>query len=173
LLRVSDLITAGGVLGTGGAGALIDFKTRRIPNALTLGTTVAGLMLAAMRLTGVTVVGALLAFFFGLLLMMPGHLIGGTGGGDVKLFASLATFLGPGRTLTAFLYMAIAGGVLAIVTAVVRGRLRETVDRTATLVRTGGSNVADIESPAVDNRFAYAPAIAIGAVVAALAPLGI
>ena len=49
--------------------------------------------------------------------MLPGHVIGATGAGDVKLFAALGTFLGPSRTGIAFLYMAIAGAVLAAVVA--------------------------------------------------------
>jgi prepilin signal peptidase PulO-like enzyme (type II secretory pathway) len=40
--------------------------------------------------------------------------------------------------------------------------------RTAMLVRSRGANVAEIERATINNRFAYAPAIAIGAVVAAL-----
>jgi hypothetical protein len=39
---------------------------------------------------------------------------------------------------------------------------------TARLVTGGKSVVSAIESPAADNRFAYAPAIAIGVVMAAL-----
>ena len=47
-------------------------------------------------------------------------------------------------------------------------KLEQVFEGTATLVRTGGANVAEIEHPSVDNRFAYAPAIALGALVAAL-----
>ena len=98
--------------------------------------------------------------------MLPGHVIGKTGAGDVKLFAALGTLLGPTHIVVAFLYTAIAGGLLAIVVAVGRRRLRETVVRTAALVSTGGNNVAQIEHPSADNRFAYAPAIAVGNAVA-------
>jgi len=52
--------------------------------------------------------------------------------------------------------------------AVLRGRLNHTLQETATLVVTGGANVAQIEQKSADNRFAYAPAIALGALVAAL-----
>jgi prepilin peptidase CpaA len=99
--------------------------------------------------------------------MLPAHLIGATGAGDVKLMAALGTLLGPTGVLMAFVYTAIAGGALALLVAVCRGRLRDTIDRTAIFVHTRGANVEDIESAATDNRFAYAPAIAIGALVAA------
>ena len=62
----------------------------------------------------------------------------------------------------------VLGGVLALFVAMNRGRLEDTLQRTATLVMTGGTNVADIERPTADNRFAYAPAIAVGTLAAAL-----
>ncbi len=74
----------------------------------------------------------------------------------------------PTRTGVAFLYTALAGGVLVVIVAIWRRRLGATVGRTARLVRTGGGNVADIEHATENNRFAYAPAIAVGALAAAL-----
>jgi hypothetical protein len=64
--------------------------------------------------------------------------------------------------------MAIAGGLIAILVAVRRGRLGVTLAGTATLIGSIGSNANAIENVQSDNRFAYAPAIAIGAIVAAL-----
>lgn len=156
------------VAGGGGASAIVDLRTRRIPNALTLGLAGSGLALAAVQVSGLTIVTATVGFALGLLLMLPGHLVGATGAGDVKLFAALGTLLGPSGIALAFLYTAIAGGVLACLVAINRRRLRDTVERAAALVSTGGRNVADIENTASDNRFAYAPAIAIGSLAAAL-----
>ena len=164
----SDAIVVAAVAGSGGASAAVDVWTRRVPNPLTLGIAALGVTLAATHTSGVSLISSVAGFALGLLLMLPGHVIGATGAGDVKLFAAVGTLLGPTRTGMAFLYTAIAGGVLAVVIAVQRRRLRETVERTATLVRTGGANVIDIENASVDNRFAYAPAIAIGALAAAL-----
>jgi prepilin peptidase CpaA len=100
--------------------------------------------------------------------MLPGHLIGATGAGDVKLLAALGTLLGPRAVFFAFVYSAIAGGVLAVAVALQRRTLEVTMERTAMLVRSRGANVAEIERASTNNRFAYAPAIAIGALVAAL-----
>jgi len=168
LLRTSDAIVVGVVAGGGGARAFVDLLSRRVPNALTFGIAALGIALAAMHVSGLSVLAALAGLAIGFVLMLPGHVIGGTGAGDVKLFAAIGTLLGPAGILVAFLYTAIAGGVLALVIAVRRRRLRETMERTAVLVRTGGSNVADIEHVSSDNRFPYAPAIALGALVAAL-----
>jgi len=69
-------------------------------------------------------------------------------------------------------YLAFNGAniapVLALIVALRRRRLAQTIGATARLVADRTSAVAAIESPAADNRFAYAPAIAIGVVMAAL-----
>jgi prepilin peptidase CpaA len=165
---MSEISTVCAVLAGGASSAIVDLYTRRVPNGLTLGIGALGVALAATHMTGVSVPGALGGFAVGLVLMLPGHVIGATGAGDVKLFAALGTLLGPTRTGMAFLYTALAGGLLVVIVAIRRRRFRATVARTARLVRTGGGNAAEIESATENNRFAYAPAIAAGALAAAL-----
>lgn len=148
--------------------AAVDLATRRVPNVLTASIATLGLALAGLHMTGAGLAAAVGGLFVGGVLMLPGHLLGRTGAGDVKLLAALGTLLGPAGAATAFVYTLIAGGLLSLVVAARRGRLEATLSRTATLVRTGGSNVAEIERPSADNRFAYAPAIAVGACLAAL-----
>ena len=152
------------VVGAGLAAAVIDLNTRRVPNTLTGAVAIAGLLLA---LGGVGRVGAVAAFagcVLGLLLMLPGHLFGATGGGDVKLLAAFGTLLGPWETVTAFLITAMTGGILALVVALHRGRLRRTLDATVRIA-TGAPPHEEVEA---DRTFAYAPAIAIGAALAAI-----
>ena len=158
----------GAVAACGGLSALIDLRLRRVPNPLTFGTALVGTALAAAHVTPLTLAAALSGLVVGLLLMVPGHVFGATGAGDVKLFAALGTLLGPAHIVAAFVYTALAGGVVALAVAIRRRRLKETVGRTAALVATAGGNASEIEQPSVDNRFAYAPAIAIGALIAAL-----
>jgi prepilin peptidase CpaA len=155
------------VAGTG-TGAVIDLRVRRVPNALTMTLATAGVALAATGLGGLGVSAAIAGWCAGLALMLPGYLIGATGAGDVKLLAAVGALLGPELVLWAFLYTTIAGGAMALLVAVLRGRLRVTVDETMWLVLSRGANAAAIEDPAANNRFAYAPAIAVGAVMAAV-----
>jgi prepilin peptidase CpaA len=169
LLRASDALIVAAVAASGGASTFVDLRCRRVPNALTGGIAAAGVVIAALHATGLSVAASLAGLVVGLLLMLPGHLIGATGAGDVKLFAAIGTLLGPVGIAMAFLYTAVAGGLLAVFVAVSRGRLRRTVGQTAALVRTRGAAAAEIEASSNDNRFAYAPAIAIGALVAAIA----
>jgi prepilin peptidase CpaA len=164
----SSAVALSAVAGGGAIAAIADLRTRRVPNVMTLGIAALGIALAATHVTNVAVTGAIGGLVVGLVLMLPGHVFGATGAGDVKLFAAIATLLGPTRTVAAFAYTAILGAVLALVVAVNRRRLHESLQQTATLVVTAGANVADIERPAADNRFAYAPAIALGALVAAM-----
>jgi len=164
----SDALVIAAIAGSGGASAAADLRTRRVPNWLTLGIAGLGFTFAAAHLTSTTMAGAVGGFVVGLVLMLPGHFVGATGAGDVKLLAAVGTLLGPTGVAVAFMYTAILGGALALVVAIHRGRLQDTLQETATLVVTGGANVATIEKPSANNRFAYAPAIALGSLAAAL-----
>ena len=155
-------------IAAGGASSVaIDLRSRRIPNVLTAAVALVGLGVAALGVGPVTLPQAFAGLAVGFLVMLPGHVAGATGAGDVKLFAALGTLLGPGGALLAFFYTALAGGALAIAVALRRRLLRDTVARAAALVSSGGSNAGEIETIQV-NRFAYAPAIAIGALAVAL-----
>jgi len=164
----SDPIALAVVLATGVVASAIDLRTRRVPNVLTFSVMATGLALAALRADAVTFGMACAGCLAGLAMMLPGHILGATGAGDVKLFAALGTLVGPKGIALAWIYTALAGGVLAGVVAFSRSSLGRTVERTVTLVRSGGANFADIERPSSNNRFAYAPAIAIGTVAVAL-----
>jgi prepilin peptidase CpaA len=153
---------------SGAAIAAVDLRTRRIPNGATFGLALVGVALSLSGLSGHTPWAAIAGLAVGFLLMLPGHLFGATGAGDVKLFAAMGTLLGPAAIVSAFLYTAIAGGILAFVIAARRRTLTHSVNGVAVLVTTGGSNAAEIKATTRHNRFAYAPAIAVGTLVAAL-----
>ena len=164
----SDLIASAVLLAGTGAGAAIDLRTRRVPNPLTMGLAATGVLFAAFGFGPISLGASLAGLALGLAVMLPGHLIGATGAGDVKLFAAAGAFIGPGHIIGAFLYTALAGGGIAIIVSLLRRRLRQTVGSTALLIATVGANAPAIESPVEDNRFAYAPAIAVGTMLAVL-----
>jgi Flp pilus assembly protein protease CpaA len=148
--------------------AAIDVRTRRVPNVLTGAIALVGVGLAGAGLGRVGVMLSIAGCVVGLVLMLPGYLIGATGGGDVKLLASVGTLLGPAPTLRAFVASAIAGGLIAVFVAYRRGRLAATFAGTAALMTSAGTRIDEIGGAQRNNRFAYAPAIAIGAIVGAL-----
>ncbi len=156
------------VVAASGSAAAIDLRTGRIPNLLTATVAVTGFALAGLGLTGHSMAGALAGALIGFALMLPGHLLGGTGAGDVKLLAALGTLLGPVGIAMAFLYSAIAGGFLAVGHAIRRKRFGTTVSRTARLMTAPAETKKQIDGAARASRFAYGPALAAGAIAAAL-----
>jgi prepilin peptidase CpaA len=163
-----EALAAATVIAGTGIAAAIDLRTRRVPNVLTATLALAGLTLAAGGLGPIGLGSALLGCAVGLALMLPGHILGGTGAGDVKLLAAAGALLGAGGIFRAFLYTAIAGGIVALIVAIRRRRVQQTLRGTAGLVARGASQAATIQSPDANNRFAYAPAIAVGTALAAL-----
>lgn len=108
--------------------AFIDVRTFRIPNWLTYGGALIGLVLGAAiqwRLLGpawaidgfLWSLGGLAA---GLALMLPMYVLRVMGAGDVKLMAMAGAFLGLGQIVPAVLCVFVAGGVLAVGSAVYR-----------------------------------------------------
>ena len=83
------------------AAVVTDVRTRRIPNWLTGAIGGAGFGIAFGGGV-VTPAQAALGMLVGLLLMMPGHLIGATGAGDVKLMAAIGIVSGPASSSARF-----------------------------------------------------------------------
>lgn len=99
------------------------------------------------------------------------YLLGGMGGGDVKLMAGFGALLGPSRLLEAALLTAGIGGIIAMVVVLKREavrfwrRWRKSADK---------QSEAGAEAPAQaeDNYIPYAPAITLGSWLA-LIPKGV
>lgn len=104
--------------------AVCDYRTHRIPNQLVLWGTLFGVIYTATvpPFVHATVLFPISGFLVGLLLFMPLYLVRAMGAGDVKLLAMTGAFLGPLETLYAALATVIAGGFLAIMWVVARGR---------------------------------------------------
>lgn len=155
------------VAAAAGTAAVIDMRTRRIPNAITAGTAAIGITLAIAGWSGITVTSSLLGCLAGLLVMAPGRVLGATGGGDVKLMAAVGAVIGLERMPAAFISTLIAGGVLAVAIAIRRGRLGATLDGTGRYIRSPLATRAALGSAGARHKFSYGPAIAAGAVLAA------
>jgi prepilin peptidase CpaA len=91
-----------------------DMKTNRIPNYLTLGCALAGLVYQ-MGLRGWTgMADGLLGIGLGFALLIFFYWKGGLGAGDVKALSALGAWLGPLQTIFLFISTAISG-VLVLV----------------------------------------------------------
>jgi prepilin peptidase CpaA len=74
-----------------------DLRTRRIPNVLTFGAALAGLLYQFVS-GGIDGLGhAALGWLVGAVIFILPFALGGLGGGDVKLLAALGAWLGPAR----------------------------------------------------------------------------
>lgn len=148
--------------------AFVDIRTRRIPNAVTVPMAALGIALAALGPGDPSIAASALGAALGLLLMLPGYALGATGAGDVKLLAAVGALLGPAGVAIAFLWTAIAGGLLAVALALVRGRLAVTLAGTSRLLASPAGARRTIAATGAGSRFAYGPAIATGSIVAAM-----
>ena len=93
---------------------VVDVRVRRIPNELTAAMAGVGVGLAAAGVSGISLGASVVGFVLGCALMMPGHALGATGAGDVKFMAAVGAIVGPALVVSAFLFTAVAGGVLAV-----------------------------------------------------------
>lgn len=102
--------------------AMLDLRTRRIPNAL----TVSGLLLALALRSSFgpgAVVDGLQSAGIALLVVLPFFMLGALGGGDLKLLVAVGAFMQPTQFVLALLATAIVGGVLAIGESIRRGAM--------------------------------------------------
>ncbi|MBA4357408.1 MAG: A24 family peptidase [Humidesulfovibrio sp.] len=94
---------------------VIDLRSQRIPNLLTIPAALAAV---AYHLLSQGPQGAwfsLAGLGLGLSLMLAPFLFGVMGGGDVKLLAAVGAWVGPQTVLVAFLLTSLAGGGYALV----------------------------------------------------------
>jgi prepilin peptidase CpaA len=109
----------------GSLACVTDLRSARIPNVLTFGAVLTGLLFHALAPAGSGLTAALLGLVTGLLVFFPFFALRAMGAGDVKLMAALGTWLGWYSAIQIALYGAVAGGVLAVGLALWHGYLRK------------------------------------------------
>jgi len=99
-------------------------------------------------------------------------LLGGMGGGDVKLMAGFGAILGPSRLLEAALLTAGIGGIIAMVVVMKQEAARFWRRRRKSADKQEGETAAGPAPQPEDNYIPYAPAITLGSWLA-LIPKGV
>lgn len=140
------------------AAAVWDHRYRRIPNALTVPVFLAGWVYQAV-FNGWSGVGqGALGFALGFGMLFILWLIGGGGGGDVKLMGALSVWLGFHLTLLVVILstlLVVLGTFAAVVIDTVRGTARRETGHTA--ARQKGTGAAQAVAPMSQRRvMAYA-----------------
>lgn len=113
--------------------AVCDIRNRRIPNLLTGPALVFGLGLHVYvdGMRGLLSAGG--AFLVCGAIFLVFYLAGGMGAGDVKLMAAVGCIAGLTSTAELLVLTSLAGGVMAVCFAMMRGSLKQTLANVAVL----------------------------------------
>jgi len=102
------------VCGFTAATLVSDWRWRRIPNGLTVPALALALVFHTVVAGAMGIKAAGLGFVVGFGVMFVLWLIGGGGGGDVKLLAALGAWLGPGLTMILYLTSVALAALIAV-----------------------------------------------------------
>jgi len=151
------------ILIVGVAAVVEDLGWRRVSNWTSGGAVAAGLILHFIQKGWSGVWNSLLGALIGFAVFLVFYLMGGMGGGDVKLMSGFGALLGSSRILTAALVAAISGGLIALGVVAVRALIRRSR-------RWLGRTAPDCSAPEIKSgeSIPYAPAITMGAWLALL-----
>lgn len=110
-----------------GVAGWTDLRWRRIPNWLTVGSLLIGVVTNTV-LSGLSGLKAsLLGTALGLALLLPFVLLRSLGAGDWKLAGALGAFTGPAALVDLLLASILVAGVMAVVLVIYKGRTRQTI----------------------------------------------
>src|SRR5438067_184480 len=148
--------------------AVNDLATRRIPNRLLLAGLACLLVLNLLSADpGAAMLAALGGMGVGLAVFMPFYLMRGMAAGDVKLMAAVGAFTGPGEAFEIAVLTWCAGGVMALLVVLVRGRMRLAIGNIgrilAGMMTPGGTVLAPAQEKSAGS-MPYGLAIAVGTV---------
>lgn len=146
-----------------------DVRDGKIYNALTVPCAAAGLLLSAVSGGWEGLVQSLLGIALGFGLFLFSSLFGRIlGGGDIKLLMAIGAIQGARFLVMTIIFMAIAGGVLAILVALWRRDCLASLRRLAggILMRVYTRTPVDIGDASASARLPYAIPIALGSLMA-------
>jgi prepilin peptidase CpaA len=112
---------------------VVDMRTRRIPNALTLPAIAVALALQARQGGCAGLVMSLAGAGLAMSVLVTPFALGGIGGGDVKMMGAVGALLGPRLALASLATGMVLGGAVMLVHLARRGRLREKLARTTAM----------------------------------------
>lgn len=115
--------------------ALLDWRSRRIPNWLTVPGLLSGVVVHALIGGWNGTLFALAGAGLALVLLLPLVMLRALGAGDWKLMGAVGAFMGPVMFLFVLLGSIFASGVMAIIQVLRVGRVTETLRNMVTLVR--------------------------------------
>ncbi|HKJ34304.1 MAG TPA: prepilin peptidase [Balneolales bacterium] len=147
--------------------AIIDLRSRKIPNLITFPTIVFGLIYFSITSGWKGFLFSLEGLALGIAIFSIPYLMGVMGAGDVKLMGAVGAIIGPKGVFIAFLYTAIAGGFYALIILVFNiNYLKNFIKRSAITIKSFVLTKQFIPIPADESekklRLCYGVAIAVG-----------
>jgi prepilin peptidase CpaA len=115
--------------------ALLDWRSRRIPNWLTVPGLLSGVVVHTLIGGWHGTLFALEGAGLALLILLPLVMLRALGAGDWKLMGAVGAFVGPVMFLFVLLGSIFASGIMAVVQVLRMGRVTETLRNMLTLVR--------------------------------------
>jgi prepilin peptidase CpaA len=120
-------LVQGCAISAASVGALIDVWSRRIPNWVTFGTLLGGVLINAWLHGFSGVLMALAGAVLGLAILLPFYAMRAIGAGDVKLLAAIGALVGPSMLVSVAVYGALVGGAMSVFVLARRRLLLRTV----------------------------------------------
>ena len=111
-----------------------DWRSRRIPNWLTVPTLIAGIVANSVAAGWTGAKESLLGAALGLGILLPFVLIRSLGAGDWKLVGALGAFTGPTRLITVLMWTILVAGLMAVVLIIWKKRVRQTARNLAHMI---------------------------------------
>lgn len=111
-----------------------DWRSRRIPNWLTVAGALTGVAVNVMASGWGGLKTSLLGAGLGLLVLLPFVLVRSLGAGDWKLAGALGAFVGPSVLANLLIVSVFVAGIMALVLVVYKRRFKETLRNMARLL---------------------------------------
>ena len=152
--------------------AFFDLRYKKIPNWITFPFILTGISVSWFFYGSSGLKFSLFGLITGFFLLFFFYLLGGMGAGDVKLLTAVGSLLGPRLVFYAFMWTALAGGILAVGLIFYKKAFRQTFFNIGTLLQTWlvGFGIKSISNFTIHNRslikLPYAVPIAIGTIMA-------
>jgi prepilin peptidase CpaA len=144
------------------AAAVIDWRTRRVPNALSIAGALVGVALAiAGTGSGPSFAASIGGGVLGLVMLLPLYALRTMGAGDVKLMAAVGAFVGLPHIAFAVLFTFMAGGLFALAAAAWQRALPRLAQNLRATVIASLTGAAPAAVPSI-GRMPYALAICAG-----------
>lgn len=145
-----------------------DVRSYRIPNLISLGGALVGFAFLCTQQGMHGAFESITGWVTGLLVLLPLYALRIMGAGDIKLLAMTGAFVGAPEVLVVTLYVLVAGGVFALLTAVAQGSLKQALNNaTVFAARAGTPGRSEtlselVQETPVSGKLPYAIPILIG-----------